>query len=176
MDQYRIATIPGDGIGVDTTNEAVETLHTVAEVHGGLRPHLTATLGCAYYLREGRMMPADGLRILGDYDSILFGAVGFPTVPDHISLWACCCPSARALTSTSTCAPSSCCPGCPAHCATGPAEIDMVCIREHGGIAASAAVPTAAWMRSSCRPGVHAQRYHPRYALSWPSAAHAATR
>ena len=88
MDQLRIATIPGDGIGVDTINEAVDTLHTVAEVHGGLRFTFDRyPWGCQYYLREGRMMPEDALRILGDCDSILFGAVGFPPVPDHISLW-----------------------------------------------------------------------------------------
>jgi tartrate dehydrogenase/decarboxylase/D-malate dehydrogenase len=133
VDQYRIATIPGDGIGVDTTNEAVETLHTVAEVHGGLRLHFDRyPWGCAYYLREGRMMPADGLRILGDYDSILFGAVGFPTVPDHISLWGLLLPIRQSFDQYINLRPVKLLPGVPGPLRDkGPAEIDMVCIREN---------------------------------------------
>ena len=88
MPTYRIAVVPGDGIGVDTIDQAVLTLETVCEVHGGLDLAFDRyPWGCGYYLEHGEMMPKDGLQILADYDAILLGAVGFPTVPDHVSLW-----------------------------------------------------------------------------------------
>ena len=133
MDQLRIATIPGDGIGVDTINEAVDTLNVVAEVHGGLRFTFDRyPWGCQYYLREGRMMPEDGLRILGDYDSILFGAAGFPPVPDHISLWGLLLPIRQSFDQYINLRPVKLLPGVPGPLRDkGPAEIDMVCIREN---------------------------------------------
>jgi tartrate dehydrogenase/decarboxylase/D-malate dehydrogenase len=57
-------------------------------VHGGLKfEFVEFPWGCRYYLEHGRMMPEDGLAILGDFDTILLGAVGWPGVPDHVSLW-----------------------------------------------------------------------------------------
>ena len=86
MRKYRIAVVPGDGIGVDTVNEAVKALLTICQVHGGLDLSFDEyPWGCEYYLEHGEMMPPDALGILEDYDSILFGAAGFPSVPDHIS-------------------------------------------------------------------------------------------
>lgn len=83
----KIAVIPGDGIGKEVMAEGVKVLnHYLA-----LRKLPEATLdhypwGCEYYHEKGEMMPADGLDILKAYDSILLGAVGYPGVPDHISL------------------------------------------------------------------------------------------
>uniref|UniRef100_UPI002456E6D8 isocitrate/isopropylmalate family dehydrogenase n=1 Tax=Nocardia cyriacigeorgica TaxID=135487 RepID=UPI002456E6D8 len=80
---YRIATIPGDGIGVDVTTEAVAVVDAVL-------PGVEWTefdWSCEQYLRTGAMMPADGVDRLAGFDAILLGAVGFPGVPDHISLW-----------------------------------------------------------------------------------------
>ena len=98
MKAYRIAVIPGDGIGVDTIDEALATLDVLCQVHGGLSlAYDRFPWGCTYYLEHGEMMPADGLKILEGYDSILFGAVGFPPVPDHVSLWGLLLPVAPVL-------------------------------------------------------------------------------
>ncbi|MFC8526769.1 tartrate dehydrogenase [Nocardia sp. NPDC057227] len=90
---YRIATIPGDGIGVDVTVEAVAVLDAVL-------PGLEWTefdWSCENYLRTGAMMPPDGPARLAGFDAILLGAVGFPGVPDHISLWGLLIPLRRAF-------------------------------------------------------------------------------
>jgi tartrate dehydrogenase/decarboxylase/D-malate dehydrogenase len=84
MSTFRIAAIPGDGVG----REVIAAGRTVLEALG------TVTFeweefpwGCDYYARTGAMMAADGLDRLRDFDAIYFGAVGWPTVPDHVSLW-----------------------------------------------------------------------------------------
>lgn len=90
---YRIATIPGDGIGVDVTAEAVKVIDAVL-------PGVSWTefdWSCEQYLRTGAMMPEDGPRLLASFDAILLGAVGFPGVPDHISLWGLLIPLRRAF-------------------------------------------------------------------------------
>ncbi len=87
MKIYKIAVIAGDGIGPDVVAEGIKTLDCVADSDGGFRFEYTYfPWGCEYYLREGRMMPEDGLEILKDFDAIFLGAVGYPGVPDHISL------------------------------------------------------------------------------------------
>jgi len=87
MQRYRIAVIPGDGIGQEVVPAGVEVLQAAGERLAAYALDLVwFDWGCDYYLRHGRMMPADGLEILRDFDAIYFGACGFPTVPDHISL------------------------------------------------------------------------------------------
>lgn len=84
MKTYRIALLPGDGIGHEVIPEAVRVLEAAAD---GFRLEFTPfEWGCEYYLRTGRMMPEDGLEQLRRFDAILLGAIGHPTVPDHISL------------------------------------------------------------------------------------------
>ncbi|WP_280232432.1 tartrate dehydrogenase [Nocardia cyriacigeorgica] len=90
---YRIATIPGDGIGVDVTAEAVKVVDAVLPGVGWTE----FDWSCEQYLRTGAMMPADGVDQLADFDAILLGAVGFPGVPDHISLWGLLIPLRRAF-------------------------------------------------------------------------------
>jgi len=64
MKAYQIAVIPGDGIGVDTIQEAVATLEVLCDVHGGLGLSFDwFPWGCSYYLEHGEMMPGDGLAI-----------------------------------------------------------------------------------------------------------------
>lgn len=88
MQTYRIAVIPGDGIGPEVIAEGVKVLETVARLDGTFRFEFTHfPWGCEYYLREGRMMAQDGIEQLRAFDAILLGAVGYPGVPDHISLW-----------------------------------------------------------------------------------------
>jgi tartrate dehydrogenase/decarboxylase / D-malate dehydrogenase len=84
MKTYRIALIPGDGIGHEVVPEAVRVLQAAAE---GLRLEFTPfEWGCEYFLRTGRMMPEEGLEQLRLFDAIFLGAIGHPSVPDHISL------------------------------------------------------------------------------------------
>lgn len=88
MRTYKIAVIAGDGIGPEVIAEGVKTLKKVAELDGSFDFDFTFfPWGCEYYLKEGRMMAEDGLEQLKQYDAIFLGAVGYPGVPDHISLW-----------------------------------------------------------------------------------------
>lgn len=85
---HKIACIPGDGIGPEVMAEAQKVLQLVEDIHGGVTFEVNPyEWNCDYYLKHGKMMPADGLSILKDYEAILFGAVGDPKVPDHISVW-----------------------------------------------------------------------------------------
>ncbi|MFE8697877.1 tartrate dehydrogenase [Cytobacillus sp. FJAT-53684] len=88
MRHYSIALIPGDGIGVDVIREGKKVLDTLCELDGGISiEYKHFDWSCEYYLKHGKMMPDDGLDILKDFDSIYLGAVGYPGVPDHVSLW-----------------------------------------------------------------------------------------
>ena len=84
---YRLAVIPGDGIGKETTPEGLRVLDAAARRFGfGLKlDHYDWS--CETYKKTGAMMPADGLEMVREADSIFLGAVGWPGVPDHISLW-----------------------------------------------------------------------------------------
>ena len=83
MKTYRIAVIAGDGIGPDVLAEGIKILETVARMDGTFSFEFTHfPWGCEYYLKEGRMMPEDGMDILKQFDAIYLGAVGFPGVPD----------------------------------------------------------------------------------------------
>lgn len=87
--QYKIAVIPGDGIGKEVMPEGVRVLDAVATKHDlELQWDWFDFASADYYLAHGKMMPDDWFDILKDYDAIYFGAVGWPdVVPDHISLW-----------------------------------------------------------------------------------------
>lgn len=88
MKTYRIAVIPGDGVGPEVLTEGVKVLKRVAELDGSFQfEDVWFPWGCEYYLKTGRMMPEDGIDILKEFDAIYLGAVGYPGVPDHISLW-----------------------------------------------------------------------------------------
>src|SRR5437764_15266149 len=90
MRRYQLAVMPGDGIGAEVIAESVETLTSVAVVDGGFDFDVQQfDWGTERYLREGVMMPADGLTTLerGGFDGILLGPVGDPRVADHITLW-----------------------------------------------------------------------------------------
>ena len=85
---YHIALIPGDGIGKEVIPAAVKVLRAAVR-SSDERFSLSFEefeWGCEYYLRTGRMMPEDGLEQLHPFDAILLGAIGHPTVPDHVSL------------------------------------------------------------------------------------------
>ncbi len=87
MDKFRIAVIAGDGIGPEVIEEGKKVLSSIAELDGGFEVEFTDfPWGCEYYLQKGEMMPEDGLDILKDFDAIYLGAVGYPGVPDNVSL------------------------------------------------------------------------------------------
>jgi tartrate dehydrogenase/decarboxylase/D-malate dehydrogenase len=88
MKHYRIAAIPGDGIGTEVIAAGVEVLRVLAARDGGFAPVFEHfDWGSDYYKKHGVMMPADGRERLRDFDAIYFGAVGAPDVPDHVTLW-----------------------------------------------------------------------------------------
>ncbi|MBX8502115.1 tartrate dehydrogenase [Pseudomonas cichorii] len=86
---YKIAVIPGDGIGKEVMPEGVRVMDAVAQKFGiGLQWDWFDFASADYYLEHGKMMPDDWFETLKQYDAIYFGAVGWPdVVPDHISLW-----------------------------------------------------------------------------------------
>lgn len=86
---FRIAVIPGDGIGREVVPHGLRVLNRLAErSNGQFRfDYESFPWGCEYYLRAGVMMNSDGLDRLKAFDAIYFGAVGWPGVPDHVSLW-----------------------------------------------------------------------------------------
>jgi tartrate dehydrogenase/decarboxylase / D-malate dehydrogenase len=84
---YKIAVIPGDGIGWEVVPEAIRILEAVARKHDLSFQFDEKDWSCERFHKLGSMMPEDGLDQIRDHDSILLGAVGFPGVPDHVSLW-----------------------------------------------------------------------------------------
>ncbi len=84
MKTYRIALIPGDGIGKEVVPAGVKVLEAAAKECA--LAFESFAWGCEYYLRTGRMMPEGGLEQLRPFDAIYLGAIGHPTVPDHVSL------------------------------------------------------------------------------------------
>ena len=88
MKTFRIAVIPGDGIGPEVLAEGIKALNKAAELDGSFQFDFTYfPWSCETYLKEGYMMPPDGMEQLSRFDAIYLGAVGYPGVPDHISLW-----------------------------------------------------------------------------------------
>jgi tartrate dehydrogenase/decarboxylase/D-malate dehydrogenase len=88
MGQYKVAVIPGDGIGVEVVKAGLKVLHVLQDREPKLKLHFeTFPWSCKYYQKHGRMMAQDGLERLRKFDAIYFGAVGDPKVPNDISLW-----------------------------------------------------------------------------------------
>ena len=88
MKNYKIAAIPGDGIGREVIAVGLEVLNACAPIDGGFSlASESFDWGSDYYKEHGVLMPEDGLERLCDFDVIYFGAVGAPDVPDHITLW-----------------------------------------------------------------------------------------
>ncbi|HEX3991189.1 MAG TPA: tartrate dehydrogenase [Acetobacteraceae bacterium] len=86
--QYRIASVPADGIGPEVISAGLEVLDAVASRDGGFSLVIDHyDWGSNWYRKHGEFMPADGLAWLRTADAIYFGAVGDPNIPDHVSLW-----------------------------------------------------------------------------------------
>jgi tartrate dehydrogenase/decarboxylase / D-malate dehydrogenase len=132
MKTYRIAVIPGDGIGKEVVPEGIRVLEAVGK-KAGLRfewDHFPWS--CAYYNSTGKMMPADGLSKIRHHDSIFLGAVGFPGVPDHISLWGLLIPIRRTFEQYANVRPVRLMPGIRSPLRDREVgDIDMVIVREN---------------------------------------------
>lgn len=87
MKSYHISLIPGDGIGKEVVPDSVQVLKKLAALSGIGFSFSSYDYSCEYFKQHGRMMPEDGLNRLRDSDAIFLGAVGYPGVPDHVSLW-----------------------------------------------------------------------------------------
>ncbi len=88
MKTYEVAVLPGDGIGKEVVPAALQVLDAAARMHGGLKfSYREFPWGCEYYMAHGEMMPQNALETLSAFPLIFLGAVGYPTVPDHVSLW-----------------------------------------------------------------------------------------
>ena len=97
MKDYKIAVIPGDGIGKEVVPAGVSVLQTVANEHGFKLSFTDYPWSCETYHETGKMMPDDGIEQLRNSDAIYLGAVGFPGVPDHVSLWGLLIPIRRSF-------------------------------------------------------------------------------
>ena len=97
MAHHRIAVIPGDGIGNEVMPEAMRVLEVAGRRFGIGFDWQHFDWSCETYGKTGRMMPEDGIEVLRPFDAILLGAVGFPGVPDHVSLWGLLIPLRRAF-------------------------------------------------------------------------------
>lgn len=133
MRKYQIAVIGGDGVGPEVVAEGVKVLKTVASLDPALHFHFTEyPWGCEYYLRSGQMMPPDALEILAGYDAIYLGAVGYPTVPDHISLWGLLLPIRKGFEQYVNLRPIRLLTGAPGPLkGKGPEDINFIVVREN---------------------------------------------
>jgi len=94
---YKIAVIEGDGIGHEVVPEGLRVIEAATRNRGVRFEWRHFNWSCDVYLNSGRMMPADGLEQLQAFDAIFLGAVGHPSVPDHVSLWGLLIPIRRAF-------------------------------------------------------------------------------
>ncbi|MFJ8787745.1 tartrate dehydrogenase [Streptomyces sp. NPDC102462] len=132
MTTYRIALIPGDGIGTEVLPAARRVLDAVAARHGIAFSYDAFDWSCERYLREGAMMPDDGLDQLRGHDAILLGAVGHPGVPDHVSLWGLLIPIRRGFRQYVNLRPIRVFEGVASPLRTAePGEVDFVVVREN---------------------------------------------
>ncbi|MCA0042222.1 tartrate dehydrogenase [Celeribacter litoreus] len=130
MTAYKLALIPGDGIGVDVTDATMEVLSAAGREFGFSLHSETFPWSCEYYLEHGEMMPADGIETLSKFDAIYLGAVGWPdTVPDSVSLHGLLLPIRKAFTQYANIRPHRLLSG-----VEGPLKaegFDILCIREN---------------------------------------------
>jgi tartrate dehydrogenase/decarboxylase/D-malate dehydrogenase len=131
---YRIAVIPGDGIGKEVVPEGVRVLEAAAKKFGfELRQHNFAFASYDYYARHERMLPEDWKERIGRHDAIFFGAVGWPAkIPDHVSLWGSLIQFRREFDQYVNLRPVRLMPGVPSPLANRkPGDIDFWVVREN---------------------------------------------
>ncbi len=130
--KHSIALIPGDGIGKEVVPEGIRVLEAAGRRFGIELEWTTFDWNCERYAKTGRMMPEDGLDRLRVFDAIFLGAVGFPGVPDHVSLWGLLIPIRRTFRQYVNLRPARLLPGVRSPLGQrAPGEIDMVIVREN---------------------------------------------
>jgi tartrate dehydrogenase/decarboxylase / D-malate dehydrogenase len=130
--KHRIAAIPGDGIGKEVVPEGMRVLDAAGRRFGIELEWKTFDWSCEVYAKTGRMMPDDGLDQLRQFEAIFLGAVGFPGVADHVSLWGLLIPIRRGFHQYVNLRPVRLFKGARSPLAgRGPADIDMVIVREN---------------------------------------------
>ena len=133
MKTYRIACIPGDGIGKEVIPAGQEVLTALAQAQGRFAFEFTSfAWGGDWYRAHGEMMPADGLDALRGMDAILFGSAGDPHIPDHITLWGLRLKICQGFDQYANVRPTRILPGIDAplkRC--GPKDLDWVIVREN---------------------------------------------
>ncbi|HEV8022402.1 MAG TPA: tartrate dehydrogenase [Candidatus Lustribacter sp.] len=132
MPAFKVAVIPGDGIGNEVVPEGIRVLDAVGKRFDLRFEWEHFPWSCEYYRATGAMMPSDGLAQIRNHDAIFLGAVGFPGVPDHVSLWGLLIPIRRHFQQYANVRPVRLMPGIAsplAGRATG--DIDMIIVREN---------------------------------------------
>jgi tartrate dehydrogenase/decarboxylase/D-malate dehydrogenase len=156
---YRVAVVPGDGAGPEVIAEArkaVDALGVAVEWN-------QLPWGSDYYHANGAMMPADALEVARAHDAVLLGAVGHPSVPDHVTLWGLLLPLRQGLDLWANLRPARLLEGVPSPLAGAP-EVDMLFVREntegeysgvggraHGGLPLEVALETSVFTRAGVR-------------------------
>jgi len=162
--RHRIAVIPGDGIGKEVVPEGIRVLEAAGRRFGFDVEWAHFDWSCETYARTGRMMPEDGLDQLRAFEAIFLGAVGFPGVPDHVSLWGLLIPIRRTFQQYINLRPVRLLKGVRSPLSgRGPGDIDMLIVREnnegeyseiggrlYGGTPEELAVQTAMFTRKGC--------------------------
>ncbi|HET7826662.1 MAG TPA: tartrate dehydrogenase [Anaeromyxobacter sp.] len=130
--RHHVALIPGDGIGREVIPAGVAVLEAAGRKHGVEFSWSEFDWSCARYAKTGSMMPEDGLEQLRSSDAILLGAVGYPGVPDHVSLWGLLLPIRRGFGQYACVRPVKLLPGVQTPLAGRTAkDIDFVIVREN---------------------------------------------
>jgi tartrate dehydrogenase/decarboxylase/D-malate dehydrogenase len=132
MPNHRIAVIPGDGIGREVVPEGIRVLDAVGRRFDIAFTWDTYSWSCETYASTGSMMPPDGVEQIQDHDAIFLGAVGFPGVPDHVSLWGLLIPLRRRFEQYVNLRPVRLLKGISSPLRDrGPADIDFYVVREN---------------------------------------------
>ena len=133
MRHFKIAAIPGDGIGTEVISAGVEVLQFMAEQGGQFSLEVeNFPWGADYYLQHGQMMPDNGRELLKSFDAILFGSAGDPRIPDHITLWQLRLNICQGFEQYANVRPSRVLPGVKSPLANiGPGDFDWVIVREN---------------------------------------------
>jgi tartrate dehydrogenase/decarboxylase/D-malate dehydrogenase len=129
---YRVAVIAGDGIGPEVMPEGIAALERAAGAYGFALRWEEFDWSCGRYARTGRMMPEDGLEQLRGFDAVYLAAVGYPGVPDHISLWGLLIPLRRGFHQYVNLRPVRLLKGVESPLkGRGPGDIDFYVVREN---------------------------------------------
>ena len=132
MTKHKIAVIAGDGIGKEVVPEGIRVLEAAGRKFGIEFQWDELPWSCDYYAKHGRMMPEDGVDQIRHHDAIFLGAVGFPTVPDHISLWGLLIELRRSFQQYANIRPVRLMPGIRSPLADRlPGDIDFIVVREN---------------------------------------------